>query len=39
MIAIKLFIAFVLGIGIGGLGMFFYLSIKGRLTNGGTGKV
>ena len=39
MIAIKLFIAFVLGIGIGGLGMFFYLSIKGRINNGGAGKV
>ena len=39
MIAIKLFIAFVLGVGIGGLGMFFYLSIKGRIANGGTGKV
>lgn len=32
-------IAFVLGITIGGLGMFFYLSITGRLNNGGSGKV
>ena len=38
MIVVKLLIAFVLGIAVGGLGMFFYLSIKGRINNGGTGK-
>jgi len=38
MIAVKLLIAFVLGIAVGGLGMFFYLSIKGRISNVGTGK-
>lgn len=32
-------IAFILGVVIGGLGMFFYLYTKGKVTNGGTGKV
>lgn len=39
MIAVKLLIAFVLGIAVGGLGMFFYLSIKEMVKNGGSGKV
>ena len=28
-------IAFILGVVIGGLGMFFYLYMKGKVTNGG----
>jgi len=39
MIVVKLLIAFALGIAVGGLGMFFYLSIKGIVKNGGSGKV
>ena len=39
MITIKLLIAFALGVAVGGLGMFFYLYTKGKVTNGGTGKV
>ena len=39
MIVIKLLIAFALGVAVGGLGMFFYLSIKGMVKNGGSGKV
>lgn len=32
-------IAFILGLVIGGLGMFFYLYTKGKVANGGSGKV
>lgn len=39
MIMIKLLIAFALGVAVGGLGMFFYLSFKGMVKNGGSGKV
>jgi len=39
MIMIKLFIAFALGAAVGGLGMFFYLSIKRMVKNGGSGKI
>jgi hypothetical protein len=43
MITIKLLIAFALGVAVGvavgGLGMFFYLSLKGMVKNGGSGKV
>jgi hypothetical protein len=39
MITIKLLIAFVLGLAFGGLGMFFYLSLKGMVKNGGSGKI
>jgi hypothetical protein len=39
MIMIKLFVAFALGVAVGGLGMFCYLSIKGMVKNGGSGKV
>ena len=34
MITIKLLIAFALGVAVGGLGMFFYLSIKGMGSKG-----
>lgn len=39
MIMIKLVIVFSLGVAVGGLGMFFYLSLKGMVKNGGSGKV
>lgn len=39
MITIKLLVSFVLGLAVGGLGMFFYLSLKGMVKNGGSGKV
>ncbi len=35
MITIQLLITFVLGVLVGGLGMFFYLSIKGKVQNVG----
>ncbi len=39
MIMIKLLVAFAIGAAVGGLGMFFYLSLKGMVKNGGSGKV
>ncbi len=35
----KVIAAFVLGNIVGGLGMFFYLWLKGKVQNGGNGKV
>ena len=35
MITIKLVIAFALGTAVGGLGMFFYLWLKGKVQDGG----
>ena len=39
MITIKLVIAFALGAVVGGLGMFFYLWLKGKVQNVGKRKV
>jgi len=39
MIMIKLLIAFAFGVAVGGLGVFFYLLIKGMVKNGGSRKV
>ena len=39
MITIKLIVAFALGAVVGGLGMFFYLWLKGKVQDGGKRKI